>query len=59
MTKNKFIKAFRLKSIIQSSMLNLNRKLRATNQNSEVIKIVQRFDALQKRLEITDKYLKI
>jgi|DEB19_MinimDraft_2_1074335.scaffolds.fasta_scaffold24164_3 hypothetical protein len=59
MTKNKFIKAFRLKSIIQSSMLNLNRKLRATNQNSEVIKIVQRFDTLQKRLEITDKYLKI
>lgn len=59
MTKNKFTKAFRLKSIIQSSMLNLNRKLRATNQNSEVIKIVQRFDTLQKRLEITDKYLKI
>jgi hypothetical protein len=57
--KNQFIKAFRLRTTISSLMLQIRRKLLDTNNNSDIITLVNRHDNLQKRLEVANKYLKL
>jgi hypothetical protein len=59
MPKNQFIKAFRLRTTISSLMLQIRRKLLDTNNNSDIITLVNRHDNLQKRLEVANKYLKL
>jgi hypothetical protein len=57
--KKQFKKAFRLRTTISSLMLQVRRKLLDTNNNSDIITLVQRHDNLQKRLYVANKYLKL
>lgn len=56
MERNKFIRCFRLVSRLQSEQLKVMREIRESKGNT--IKLVARYDTLQRRKEKIESYYK-
>lgn len=57
MRKTKSFRAYKLKPRITSEMLKISRLIRAKVDDKIIEKLVYRFDSLQRRLDIINRYL--